>query len=171
MVATNNVTTSIRKANPSDLPQILKLVEEQAEFHGEETDDIKTNASTFAKDGFKSDDPWFECFVAEADDDIVGIAVCYKSYSTWKGRAYHLDDLIITRRFRGQGLGHKLFQAAAERAVELGAQRFDWIVLKDNDRAIAFYENHGAEIDETWATGKLEGTALTALSQPKPSAN
>ncbi len=149
----------------------MKLVREQAAFHGEDTDGINTTANTFEKDGFDTDNPWFECFVAEADEQIVGIAVCYRSFSTWKGRAYHLDDLIITKSHRGQGLGHKLFKAAAQRAVDLGAQRFDWVVLHDNDRAIDFYESHGAEIDKDWYTGRLEGAALTAISQPEPSLN
>lgn len=143
----------IKHASQNDMPQVLELVKEQALYHEEEENVVETDAAIFKEYALERDE--LDCFVAKEEDVVVGIAVCYKTFSTWKGLSYHLDELIVTEEARGVGLGKKLFKYCQNRANEIGAAKFDWIVHKRNANAIGFYEKQGAEIDKDWYIGKL----------------
>ncbi|RUA13983.1 MAG: GNAT family N-acetyltransferase, partial [Flavobacteriia bacterium] len=97
---------AIRDARPDDMEQVLALVQELADFE-KEPDAVEITKEDLVKDGF-GETKLFHCFVAETDGDIAGIALVYPRYSTWKGPAIHLEDLIVSKKMRGSGLGTAL---------------------------------------------------------------
>ena len=97
----------IRDANQNDMKSVLGLIKELALFEREPNEVIITE-NQLIKDGFTKD-PKFKCFVAEVKSEVVGIALLYPRYSTWKGQAMHLEDLIVTKKHRGKGIGFALF--------------------------------------------------------------
>lgn len=96
----------------------------------------------------------FDFLIAELNGEIVGMALYYPRYSTWKGRCYYLEDLYVREAYRGQGAGMALLNAVAEEARKAGALRLDWQVLDWNAPAVQFYENIGAIIEKQWWNGK-----------------
>ncbi|RDV12547.1 GNAT family N-acetyltransferase [Pontibacter diazotrophicus] len=138
----------IRKGNIDDLPQVHALIMELAEFERAPLE-VTNTLEDMERDGF-GENPIYKIFVAESAEGIVGIALYYIAYSTWKGRTIYLEDLVVTERLRRAGIGRKLFKAVAQEAKELGARRFRWQVLEWNEPAIAFYKNIGADLDAEW---------------------
>jgi GNAT superfamily N-acetyltransferase len=138
----------IRKGTIDDLPQVLQLIQELAEYE-KAPNEVTNTLEDMQRDGF-GEHPIFEFFVAEDQEAIVGIALYYTAYSTWKGRTIYLEDLVVTERLRRSGIGKKLFDVVAEEAKRLGAKRFRWQVLEWNEPAIAFYKKIGADLDGEW---------------------
>ncbi|WP_162056077.1 GNAT family N-acetyltransferase [Pontibacter pamirensis] len=138
----------IRKGNIDDLPQVHALIMELAEFERAPLE-VTNTLEDLERDGF-GENPIYKIFVAEAAEGIVGIALYYIAYSTWKGRTIYLEDLVVTEKLRRAGIGRKLFKAVAQEAKELGAKRFRWQVLEWNEPAIAFYKSIGADLDAEW---------------------
>ena len=138
----------IRKGTIDDLPQVLQLIQELAEYE-KAPNEVTNTLEDMQRDGF-GERPIFEFFVAETAEAIVGIALYYTAYSTWKGRTIYLEDLVVTERLRRSGIGKKLFDVVAEEAKHLGAKRFRWQVLDWNEPAIAFYKKIGADLDGEW---------------------
>ncbi len=138
----------IRKGIIDDLPQVLDLIKELAEFERAPLEVTNTLAE-MQRDGF-GENPIFKFFVAENSEKIVGIALYYTAYSTWKGKTIYLEDLVVTENLRRAGIGKKLFNAVAQEAKDTGAKRFRWQVLEWNEPAIAFYKNIGADLDGEW---------------------
>jgi GNAT superfamily N-acetyltransferase len=138
----------IRKGTIEDLPQVLQLIQELAEYE-KAPNEVTNTLEDMQRDGF-GERPIFEFFVAEDHEAIVGIALYYTAYSTWKGRTIYLEDLVVTERLRRSGIGKKLFDVVAEEAKRLGAKRFRWQVLEWNEPAIAFYKKIGADLDGEW---------------------
>ncbi|MFD2999968.1 GNAT family N-acetyltransferase [Pontibacter toksunensis] len=138
----------IRKGNIDDLPQVHALIVELAEFERAPLE-VTNTLEDMERDGF-GENPIYKIFVAESAEGIIGIALYYIAYSTWKGRTIYLEDLVVTERMRRTGIGRKLFKAVAHDAKELGAKRFRWQVLEWNKPAIAFYKSIGAELDAEW---------------------
>jgi GNAT superfamily N-acetyltransferase len=138
----------IRKGTIDDLPQVLQLIQELAEYE-KAPNEVTNTLEDMQRDGF-GERPIFEFFVAEDQEAIVGIALYYTAYSTWKGRTIYLEDLVVTERLRRSGIGKKLFDIVAEEAKRLGAKRFRWQVLEWNEPAIAFYKKIGADLDGEW---------------------
>lgn len=130
------------------MPQVHALIRELAEFERAPLE-VTTTVLEMERDGF-GENPIYKFFVAESEEGIVGIALYYTAYSTWKGRTLYLEDLVVTERLRRTGIGRKLFNAVAQEAKETGAKRFRWQVLEWNEPAIAFYKNIGAELDGEW---------------------
>ena len=97
----------IRDAKKNDMKSVLKLIQELALFE-REPDEVIITEDQLIKDGFYGHTK-FKCFVAEIESEVVGIALLYPSYSTWKGPAMHLEDLIVTEKYRGKGIGFALF--------------------------------------------------------------
>ena len=147
------MNVSIRTAKPEDIPAILELIHELAAYE-RAPNDVITTTESMLKDGF-GDERIFHCHVAEAEGRIIGLAIYYVGYSTWKGKMVYLDDLIVTESMRRHGVGKLLFDAAAKFAKEAGAQQFRWHVLDWNTPAIEFYKKYEASLDPTWITGKL----------------
>ena len=106
------------------------------------------------EDGFGKN-PVFNFYVAELNNKIIGIAVYFIKYSTWKGKGLYLDDLFVTEKFRGKGIGKKLFDIIIEEAKKIKAKQLHWQVLDWNTPAIDFYKKYGATIDAEWLDCKL----------------
>jgi GNAT superfamily N-acetyltransferase len=153
---------TIRKGKKEDLPAILALVRELAEFE-KAPDAITNNLAMMEEDGF-GEHPVFRFHVAEADANIVGVALYFVKYSTWKGRGLYLDDLIVTEKLRGQGIGKKLLDAFMKEAIDMNAQQVHWQVLDWNTPAIDFYKKIGARIEAEWWDCKMDEEQIKAYS-------
>jgi len=152
---------SIRMAEVRDVPRMLELVRELAVFE-KEPDAVTVTLEHMRDAGFGSDPVWVG-WVAEVEGLIVGIAVCYERYSTWKGRRLYLEDIIVTEEARGQRIGEKLFRQCAKYALEKNYAGMLWQVLDWNTEAIRFYERFGASMDPQWFNGSLELEQLKEL--------
>ncbi len=148
-----NMAIVIRPAEENDVPAMLSLVQELALY--EKAPHEVTNTIEMMKvDGFGTH-PIFNAYVAEADNLIVGIAIFYIAYSTWKGRYIYLDDLVVSENFRRYGTGKKLFDAVGSFAKKNGVNQLRWHVLNWNHPAINFYKKYAASLDSEWITCKL----------------
>ena len=144
-----------RLATAADMEGVHALVRELADFE-KASDAVYSSAESFREDAFESESPWFTCFVAEeATAGIVGIALCYKAYSTWRGKMLFLDDLVVTESFRRQGIGKELLTRVIEYAKSIGTNMIKWQVLDWNEPAIRMYESLGVTFDGEWIDCKL----------------
>ncbi len=145
---------TVRTAGKADVPAIYGLVKQLAEFEKAPHDVINT-IDAMLKDGFGSDKIFYS-FVAETENKIIGMAVFYFAYSTWKGRHVYLDDLIVNENYRRSGAGKLLFDAVYQFAKEHNANQLRWHVLDWNKPAINFYKKYPVTFDPTWITCKIE---------------
>lgn len=146
-------TVSIRKGIPADLPQVLHLIRELA-IYEKAPGEVTVTVKELETDGFGKN-PVFYFFVAEMDKKIVGIALYYLKYSTWKGKCIFLEDLIVTEAHRKSGIGKKLFNEVVKTAKEMKAARMEWQVLEWNEPAIGFYKTFDTNFDAEWVNCKL----------------
>jgi GNAT superfamily N-acetyltransferase len=144
----------IRKGIKADLSQILELIKELAAYE-KAPEQVKNSVQRMEEDGFGVK-PIFEFFVAENEGVIVGTAIFYYRYSTWKGKAIYLEDLIVNEKHRGSGIGKKLLDAIVNEAKQVDAKQVMWQVLDWNEPAINFYKKLGADLDSEWINCKLE---------------
>ncbi|MEM6264703.1 MAG: GNAT family N-acetyltransferase [Bacteroidota bacterium] len=144
----------IRKGTPDDLEAAFALVQELAAYE-QAPEEVKTSAAQYRKDGF-GEKPLFEFFVAEEEEEVLGIALFYFGYSTWKGKMMYLDDLVVKSAARRRGIGELLFKQLVAYAKEQNARQLRWHVLDWNRPAIQFYEKIEARLDSEWITCKLE---------------
>lgn len=142
------VEFTVRRANPSDSTSIYELICELAEFEKAPAEVINT-PEKIAEHGWGKD-PAFVCWVAEVQGTIVGMALCYVRYSTWKGPVLYLEDLIVTETFRNRGIGRALFEVCLRYTRDNHFHRMSWQVLDWNQAAIDFYKNYGATFDSEW---------------------
>jgi GNAT superfamily N-acetyltransferase len=158
----------IRPAQPVDVPLMLALVRELANYE-REPDAVHATEEDLLRDGF-GPVRYFECLIAEVDGVAAGFALYFFNYSTWRGRpGIHLEDLFVRPAFRGHGVGRALLASVAGVAVEGQFGRLQWEVLDWNKPAIDFYHSLGAHFLETWRIMRVAGDALTALaSQVRP---
>jgi GNAT superfamily N-acetyltransferase len=148
----------IRQATTEDLPAVYELIKELAIY--EEAPDEPTNPlDTFIADG-SGQHPKFRVLIAQFGTEIIGIALYYLGYSTWKGSMMYLDDLVVKESWRRKGIGKQLFEQLIEKAREHEVNQLRWHVLNWNEPAIAFYQQIGAHLDPTWITCKLEKDRL-----------
>ena len=157
------MSTSIRPAVPADVPVLLALVHELAVYEREpdavETTEAMLHAALFGPA------PVAACHVALLEGEVVGMALWYVTFSTWKGLpGLWLEDLYVRESARGTGLGRGLLQALAAVCVERGYARFEWWVLDWNEPAIGFYASLGAVPQEEWTTHRVDGDALRELA-------
>ena len=150
---------TLRRGVEADLPQVLGLIQELAEY--EKAPEAVTNTLTAMQcDGF-GPQPIFGFFVLENETtEIIGLALYYTAYSTWKGRMLYLEDLVITEAARRGGWGRLLFDAVVAEARATGAVRMKWQVLDWNEPAIGFYKKLGANIESEWLNGNLDEAQL-----------
>ena len=144
----------IRKGQPEDMPAVLDLITELAIFE-RQPDSVVLTAADLVRDGFQ-ENPLFHTFVAEMDGMIVGMALYYYRYSTWKGKTIHLEDLILKEKFRKQGIGFALYQKVIESGYNEGVRRIEWNVLDWNTPAIEFYQKTGAKVFDDWRVAQLD---------------
>ena len=150
---------SIRKAKKSDAAAILSLIRELAVFE-RAPHAVIIDMDQLEKDGF-GPHPLFGCFVAEVDQKVVGMALFYPRYSTWKGPTLHLEDLIVTEKMKGKGIGTRLYQAFLTHAHRIGVERVEWAVLDWNAPAIRFYQKSGATVLEDWRTVQMDKKSIS----------
>jgi GNAT superfamily N-acetyltransferase len=157
--------TTIRTASVDDTSLILQLVRELAEYE-RAPDAVKLTEAELARDGFPGagGERYFECVIADEEGEPAGFALFFPVYSTWRGRAMHLEDLFVRPRFRGRGIGKALLTKVAGLAVERGCVLLFWHVLDWNSPAIDFYKTLGAEPLEEWTRMRVTDEALTALA-------
>lgn len=149
-----NMHLTIRKGTKADLAATLTLIQELAEYERAPLEVTNTIAD-MEKEGF-GDNPLFGFYVAETEQkEVLGIALYYFAYSTWKGRTLYLEDIVVTERFRRKGIGQRLFDEVAKEAHRSGAKRFSWQVLEWNAPAIAFYKQIGATLDPEWVNCRM----------------
>ena len=139
------VNTIIRKANSGDVKDILRLLIELAVYE-KEPEAVKLTEQELIRDGF-GENPKYQCILAEADNTIVGLAFYTPRYSTWVGDTLHLEDLIVTEKMRGKGIGTILYKSFLEEARRRDVNRVEWSVLDWNKPAIDFYKKTGAIVD------------------------
>lgn len=140
----------VRAAEPGDCEEIMRMIQELADCE-KLSDQVKNTAEGLRRDGFEEPSPLFRCLVAEAENEkkrsegprLVGYALSYYSYSTWKGRSLYLEDLYVMPSYRGKGIGSKLLTATAELCLSLGCARLQLSVLDWNQPAISFYQSRG----------------------------
>ena len=152
----NNIL--IRKAEINDMVSVLGLIRELAEFE-REPKSVSINVDDLINDGF-CDNPKFRCLVAEKNKKVVGMAFFYGRYSTWKGKTLHLEDLIVQKKFRGQGIGKELYKKFIEIALDEGVRRAEWVALDWNTNAIKFYKNSGAKVLSDWKTIQIDEKSI-----------
>lgn len=145
---------TIRNAKKEDMPAVLGLIKELATFELE-PEAVVVTADDLMRDGFGSN-PLFHCFVAEVNKEIVGMALVYPRYSTWKGPTVHLEDLIVKESMRGTGLGSALFSEVIKFGHQKGVRRIEWNVLDWNEPAIKFYEKNGAKVLRDWDVAQMD---------------
>lgn len=148
----------VRDAVQNDMKQVLMLIKELAKFE-KEPNAVIINEEQLVRDGF-SKNPKFKCFVAESNNEIIGMALGYPRYSTWKGMTMHLEDLIVTKSRRGNGIGSLLFSKFINYAYSLKVKRIEWAVLDWNVNAIKFYKKNGAKILSDWRVAQMDEDSI-----------
>ncbi len=138
----------IRKAVKEDCPRLLELVTELA-IYEKAPDEVTVTLDHFTESGFGNNPVWW-AFVAEENGFIFGFALYYIRYSTWKGQAMYLEDIIVTEKARGRGIGKLLMDRLIEEARERKFNRIIWQVLEWNESAINFYRKYNADFDTEW---------------------
>lgn len=149
---------NIRKGEKKDMKAVLELIQELATFE-KESHAVEVTVADLENDGF-GEDPLFYTFVAEVNGNIVGIALYYYRYSTWKGKTIHLEDLIVKEDMRGSGLGFELYSKIIEQGKIDKVRRIEWAVLDWNISAIEFYQKSGAKILEDWRVAQMDENGI-----------
>ena len=148
----------IREAQKDDMSDVISLIKELAEFE-KEPNEVDIDSTVLVNDGFE-ENSYYKCFVAENKDSIIGTAIIYNRYSTWKGRTIHLEDLIVTEKMRANGVGTLLLNQVVNYAKKLNVKRVSWEVINWNKKAIKFYLKKGALIKQDWSIVHLDNKAL-----------
>ena len=165
---------NIRRGNPQDMQAVLGLIKELAEFE-KEPNAVLVTVDDLIRDGF-GPVPLFHVFVAEIEDDsndnkqskqIVGIALYYYRYSTWKGKTIHLEDLVVKDKMRGTGLGYALYSEILKQGKKDQVRRVEWNVLDWNTPAIEFYEKSGAKVLRDWHVVQMDELGITNFVENK----
>jgi GNAT superfamily N-acetyltransferase len=159
---TTRSSPQIRPAGHADVPEILAMVRELAEFEHLLHEAVATEDGL--SDALFGPRPYAEVLIARVGDDVAGFALFFHNYSTFVGKpGLYLEDLYIRPAYRGQGCGKALLTRVAQLAVARGCGRFEWSVLDWNQRAIDFYHSIGARPMSDWTMMRVSGEALAKL--------
>jgi GNAT superfamily N-acetyltransferase len=151
----------IRKGEKRDMKAVLELIQELAIFE-REPNAVAISLADLERDGFGSN-PLFHTFLAEKDNQIVGMALYYYRYSTWKGKTIHLEDLIVKENQRGSGIGFALYSKIMEQGKIDNVRRIEWAVLDWNIPAIEFYKKSGAKIFDDWRIAQMDEQGISSF--------
>ncbi len=146
------MSLKIRNAKKEDLSAVLELIKELAIFENE-PHAVEVGLEELTNDFVNES---FNCLVAELQNNIVGIALYYNRYSTWKGKTIHLEDLMVTQSQRGKGVGKALLNEVVSIAKAANLKRVEWNVLDWNTPAIDFYKSVGATVFNDWLVVQLD---------------
>jgi GNAT superfamily N-acetyltransferase len=138
----------IRKAVRKDCVRMMELIQELATYEKAPAE-VTVSLKHFEESGFGANPVWW-AFVAEAQGVVIGMALYYVRYSTWKGQRMYLEDILVTEDMRGQKIGSLLFDALIVEAKEKGFNGINWQVLDWNEPAINFYKKYNANFDPEW---------------------
>jgi GNAT superfamily N-acetyltransferase len=155
----------IRKGQKEDMPAVLELIKELAVFE-KEPHAVVVTVQDLLRDGF-SENPLFYTFIAEVNSEIIGMALYYYRYSTWKGKTIHLEDLIVKENSRGTGAGFALYSEIIKQGKKDNVRRIEWNVLDWNTPAINFYNKSGAKLLEDWRVVNMDETGINAFLKIK----
>jgi GNAT superfamily N-acetyltransferase len=144
----------IRKGEEKDLPEVLELIKELAVYE-KMPEKVENTVEMMKEQGFGRD-PIFAFEVAEKDGVLIGIAIYYTKYSTWKGKKFYLEDLIVTESARGKKVGKALFERCLELTKEGGFHSMLWQVIDWNEPAINFYKKYNTEFTTVWIDCSLD---------------
>jgi GNAT superfamily N-acetyltransferase len=149
---------TIRHGRPADIPQVFELIKELAVYE-KALHEVETSVEKLTEDAF-GEKPLYGLIVAESENIILGISIYYYRYSTWKGKRLYLEDILVTEKQRGKGIGSKLFEATAKYASEQGCSGMNWMVLDWNEPAIKFYKKYNAFFDTEWVSAGITAKEL-----------
>jgi GNAT superfamily N-acetyltransferase len=154
---------TVREGKKEDLPAIFDLIKELA-LYEKAPEEVTNTLEMMEKDGF-GPDPVFSFFVVEKEHDkaVIGTAIYYYRYSTWKGKRLYLEDYIITEKERGKGAGKLLFERVLVQSLEDGCTGMMWQVLDWNEPAIQFYKKYGASLEDGWLNCHLQSEEIRGL--------
>jgi GNAT superfamily N-acetyltransferase len=151
----------IREGKKEDLPQTLELIRELA-LYEKAPHEVTNTLQAMEADGFGAN-PIFGFYVAERNHILVGLSLYYWRYSTWKGKRLYLEDIIVTEKERGSGIGKRLFDQTMQKALDENCTGMMWQVLDWNEPAINFYKKYGAKLDGEWVNCTLEARQIQKL--------
>ena len=143
---------TIRTAQIGDETAIFQLIKELA-IYEKAPQEVSNTISQLRQHLFK--DKLCSAIIASQEDNIIGFALYYTSYSTWKGKCLYLEDFFVKKEFRKLGVGSMLFKEIIRIAENSNAKRLDWKVLDWNEPAISFYKKHKTELDSSWISGRI----------------
>jgi ribosomal protein S18 acetylase RimI-like enzyme len=153
---------NIRKGLKSDIPYVFELIKELA-LYEDSLSEVEISMEKLEKDGFGTN-PLFHFFVAESDGKIIGLALFFTYYSTWKGKSVYIEDLFVKEKFRGQGIGKKLLNEVVKYSRENDFDNVIWQVLASNQSAIDFYRSVGANLDNKWINCRLNKADIKSFN-------
>ena len=153
----------IRLGEVEDMQAVFDLITELAIFE-KEPDAVAITVADLVQDGF-SENPKFKVFVADQEHKIIGIALFYERFSTWKGRTIHLEDLIVTQHKQKIGAGKALYTAVLKYAYDHNFNRVAWEVIDWNTNAIDFYKSTGATYLNDWSVVQMNKENLVKFIQ------
>ena len=152
----------IRIAKKEDCPRLLELVSELA-IYEKAPDEVSVTLAEFEDAGFGKTPVW-KAFVAEIDGVIIGFALYYIRFSTWKGCRMYLEDLLVTEEMRGKGIGKILFDTLIAEAKDMGFNGMTWQVLDWNEPALNFYKKYEAAVEAGWLNASISKEQLLSIS-------
>ena len=155
------MSMNIRRAVKEDCPRLLELIQELADYE-KAPDEVTVTLEHFEASGFGENPVWW-AFVAEENGIVNGFALYYIRYSTWKGQRMYLEDILVTEKSRGKGLGKLLMDRLIEEAKEKRFNAIVWQVLEWNEPAINFYKKYGATLSQEWVNCNLEAKQIETI--------
>ena len=156
------MNTTIRKGVKEDLPDVLRLIKELAEYENA-IECVTITLGDLENDGF-GDHPWYWFLIAENNNKIIGLSFYFIRYSTWSGKFLFLEDFIISKDYRQKGIGSLLFEETIQVCKTENLNGMTWQVLDWNTPAIQFYEKYNANISSEWLNGKLTKSQIDQIA-------
>ncbi|MEX2593060.1 MAG: GNAT family N-acetyltransferase [Anditalea sp.] len=156
-----------REGKKEDLEKVFALIQELAQYE-KASEQVTNTLDKMEEDGF-GDNPAYRFYVLikESSGEIIGTAIYYYRYSTWKGKRLYLEDYIVTEAERGQGAGKILFEEVMQKAVDENCTGMMWQVLDWNDPAINFYKKFNADIESGWYNCHLHLKEMKVMLESK----